>query len=397
MKSILICLGMAPLAAVALTANTPTATPEMTESIDSACQEIRAMGRIEGATPEIEIRPRVSGRIVKVLVRPGQFVEPGQVLLQLDDRRYRQDVAIAAAQLDGAEAQLQRLHDGARDERRAELAALCRAKEAELGVAHARLGRIRKLGHVRVVPEETVDDTTTRVVVLTAETHAARARLELSQAAPRPEDIRIAEARIRAARARLEMAQVQLRRARLVAPHHGQILDVEAMAGELTGPNAKQPAVILADTTGTQVRAFVDEKDAARVSAGMKATIVADGSQRYQFRGRVTHVSPGMEPKRFLSDDPAERFDVDTREIWIALETTEPPLIGLRVRAVLNADPARKRGQAPSANASTTSKPDSRRSQSPFSDRHRRQTPQPLQNQALDGASPHFRTPVFSV
>ena len=27
--------------------------------------------------------------------------------------------------------------------------------------------------------------------------------------------------------------------------------------------------------------------------------------------------------------------------------------------------------------------------------RHRRQTPQPLQNQALDGASPHFRTPVL--
>jgi len=30
-------------------------------------------------------------------------------------------------------------------------------------------------------------------------------------------------------------------------------------------------------------------------------------------------------------------------------------------------------------------------------DRHRRQTPQPLQNQALDGASPHFRTPVLTV
>lgn len=247
MRSILISLGMAPLAVVAFTANTPAVAPEMTESVDSRCQEIHAIGRIEGATPEIEIHPRMSGRIETVLVRPGQFVEPGQLLLHLDDRQYRQDVTIAAAQLDGAEAQLQRLHDGARGERRAELAALCRAKEAELDVAHARLGRIRKLGQAGVVAEETVD----------------------------------------------------------------------------------QP----------EARVIVEEKDAVRVSAGMKARIVADGVAGYQFRGRVTRVRPRMEPKRFWSDDPAERFDVDTREIWIALETTEPPLVGVRVRVILDTDP----------------------------------------------------------
>jgi multidrug resistance efflux pump len=339
MKSILISLGMAPLAVVALTASTPSVAPEVTESVDSGCPETRAIGRIEGATPEIEIRPRVSGRIVQVLVRPGQFVEPGQILLHLDDRQYRQDVAIAAAQLDGAEAQLQRLHQGTRDERQAELSAICRAKQAELDVAHARLGRIQRLGQPGAISEETVDHSETRVIVLTAETLAARARLAFSQAAPRPDEIHIAEARIRAARARLEMARVQLRRTRPVAPRHAQVLDVEAMVGELTGPNAKQPAVVLADTTGTQVRAFLEEKDAVRASVGMEATIVADGAAGCQFRGRVTRVRPRMEPKRFSSDDPAERFDVDTREIWIALETTEPPLIGLRVRVILDADP----------------------------------------------------------
>ena len=261
MKPILISLGMTLLAVVAVTANTPTAVPEMTASVDFTPRAIRAIGRIEGATPEIEIRPRVSGRIVEVLVRPGQFVEPGQVLLQLDDRQYRQDLAIAVAELDGAEAQLQRLQNGARRERRAELAALCRATESKLGVARADLGRVHKLlGQAGVISQETVDHAEARVVVLTAETYAAQARLKLSQAAPRTEELHIAEARIRAARARLEMAQVQLRHTRLVAPRRGQLLDVEAMVGELTGPNAKLPAVILADTSGTQVRAFVEAK-----------------------------------------------------------------------------------------------------------------------------------------
>ncbi len=67
----------------------------------------------------------------------------------------------------------------------------------------------------------------------------------------------------------------------------------------------------------------------------MKATIIADGPAGYQARGRVTRVRPRLVPKHFSSDDPAERFDVDTREIWITLETEEPPLVGLRVRVVL--------------------------------------------------------------
>ncbi len=338
MKLMLICLGMAPLAVVALTARTPTAAPEMPESVDLGSPEIRAVGRIEGASPEIELRPHLAGRIVRVLVRPGQFVEPGQVMLHLDDRQYRQEVTIATAGLEGAEAQLQQLRDGGRDERQAELAALCRAKAAELEVARAHLGRVQELGQIGAVSAETVDQREARVAILTAETHASQSRLALSQAAARPEEILIAEARIQAARARLEMAKLQLRDTRLVAPRQGQVLDVEAMVGELTGPNAEQPAVILADTSAAQVRAFVEGEDAVRVRLGMTAMIAADGATGYQARGRVTRVGPRMVPKRFSSDDPAERFDVDTREIWITLETEEQTLVGLRVRAILDAD-----------------------------------------------------------
>ena len=73
-----------------------------------------------------------------------------------------------------------------------------------------------------------------------------------------------------------------------------------------------------------------------RLPVTYDAVATSDGAAGRQFRGRVTHVCPKMEPKRFSSDGPAERCDVDTREIWIALETTEPPLIGLRVRVALD-------------------------------------------------------------
>jgi multidrug resistance efflux pump len=208
-----------------------------------------------------------------------------------------------------------------------------------LDAARARLERLRELGRAGAVSAQSVDEPEARVVVLSAEAQAARARLELSQASPRPEEIVIAEARIRAARAGLEVARLQLRRTRLIAPRDGQILEVEAVPGELTGPNAEQPAVVLADTSGSQVRAFLEEQDAVRVGIGTEARIVADGLAGREFRGRVTRLRPRMEPKRFSSDDPAERFDIDTREIWIGFETPHPPLVGLRVRVILDPSP----------------------------------------------------------
>ena len=244
---------------------------------------------------------------------------------------------IAAAHLNRAEARLERLLKGASGERRAELAALCRAKTAELESARARRNRYRDLGQDGGVSEDAVDKSESRVVILAAQTHAARARLEMSQAAPRTEEVRIAKARIQAARARLESAQVQLRRTRLLAPRPGQVLDVDVMVGELTGPNADQPAVVLADTAGSRVRAFADEKDAVAVRIGMNAKVVADGLGDRQLRGTIVRLSPKMAPKRFCSDDPAEKSDVETRQIWIALETTEPQLIGLRVRVIVDA------------------------------------------------------------
>ena len=75
---------------------------------------ISAVGRIEGASIEIELRPELPGRISQVLVHEGQTVEAGAVLLRLDNRQYRQEVALAEAELALTRAELERLVNGAR-------------------------------------------------------------------------------------------------------------------------------------------------------------------------------------------------------------------------------------------------------------------------------------------
>ena len=73
---------------------------------------IAAPGRVEGATPEIELRPQQAGSIVEILVAEGQPVQEGQALLRMDDDQLRHEMEVAAAEVELAEPQLERLVNG---------------------------------------------------------------------------------------------------------------------------------------------------------------------------------------------------------------------------------------------------------------------------------------------
>ncbi|MBN2021265.1 MAG: HlyD family efflux transporter periplasmic adaptor subunit [Pirellulales bacterium] len=306
--------------------------PERPERPFTIC----ALGRIEGATPEIELRTRLAGRIARVHVVEGQFVEKGDVLLELEDAELRQEAALAAAEVRLAEAQLQRRVNGARKQERDEAAALFHAQKARLERAELTWNRTQELRRTNAVSAQQADDQRTFAATVRAELEAARARLELIEAPARPDDILIDQAGIDAAKARLALAKVQLERARLVAPTSGRILEVVVEPGELTGPDAPEPAVVMVDTSRYRVRAFVDELDAPRIQLGMTVRITADGLPADAISGRVTQASPRMGRKQLWSDDPAERCDTKTREVWIDLDRGEDLVVGLRVDVAID-------------------------------------------------------------
>jgi len=299
---------------------------------------IFALGRVEGATPEIELRPRLPGRIEQLLATEGRFVEAGTVLLRLDAEQYRDEVALAAANLNLADAQLDRLQNGAHAEERKEAAALYEAKRAELERAQLVWDRARRLLAARAISQQEADNQRTQVDSLIAEVAAARARHKLMVAPAREDEVLMAKARIAAAKANLELAKMNLERTELKAPCRGQILKVDVEIGELTGPDSQKPAVIMADTTQYHVRAFIEEMDAPRVEVGMIADILADGLPGEKLKGRVVRLSPRMGPKQLWSDRPTERYDTKTREVWIKLEERKTLVVGLRVDVMIDPD-----------------------------------------------------------
>ncbi len=299
---------------------------------------VYAAGRVEGATPEIELRLELRGRIQEVLAREGQLVAEGEALVRLEDDQYRHEVSLAEADLALANAELERLANGSRPEEIAEADALYRAKSAELPAAERTLKRMNELLEAKAVSEQMADDQQTLVDSLTAQAEAAKARLERLEAGPRREEVLMAEARAKAAAARLELAKVQLARTVLRAPCRLQILEAEVEPGELTGPDAPVPAIVAADTSEFRVRAFVEEQEAPRVPVGALCEVTADGLPGRELEGRVAELSPRMSAKRLWSDDPGERFDTKTREVWVDLHEPADLVVGLRVDVTIHPD-----------------------------------------------------------
>ena len=296
----------------------------------AAPQTIYANGRIEGRTPETELHTWDAGRVTEILVAEGDQVSAGQVLLRLDDQRHRLAVALAEAELARAEAELERLINGARPHERHEANSIYQAKAALLERAQLTWTRTQQLHAKNVLTQEQADNDRTEVARLEGEVAAARARAELLAAPAREDERRVAEAQVATARSQLEQAKLSLARRELRAPYAARVLEINVEAGEMTRPDGPDAPLTLADTSRLRVRAFVEELEAPLVTPGMSAEIRADGLPTV-FRGTVARVSPRMNSKSLWSNQPGERYDTRTREVWIDLEDGAKLIIGLRV------------------------------------------------------------------
>ncbi|RME39144.1 MAG: HlyD family efflux transporter periplasmic adaptor subunit [Thermoflexia bacterium] len=131
--------------------------------------EITASGFLEAET--IRLAPEVGGRIVEIAVAEGEEVTAGQILVRLDDRIARAQVAMAEAGLEVAQARLALARAGAcaEDIRRAE-ALLAQAEALRDGAYQAWQDARALLANPQ--------DLEARIAQLEAQVHAQRALLD---------------------------------------------------------------------------------------------------------------------------------------------------------------------------------------------------------------------------
>jgi HlyD family secretion protein len=233
------------LALCTLACGGEAAPPPSTAKVERGRIErvVVATGTIEPAR-EVEVRPRIPGIVEHIHVEPGDTVEPGQLLVEIDRELLASQAAEAAAALREAEVALR-------------FAALELARAEELVAGH-------------VQSAQHLDDMRSR--------HEA------------------AGARVTAAQAKLRTLTTQLGYARVTSPLAGRVLDVPVEEGSAVSPVTAVTGgtllLSLAATSTLHLEGLVDENEVARVAVGQPARLRTEAFGDRTFAGRVRKISP---------------------------------------------------------------------------------------------------------
>lgn len=268
----------------------PAETPPQASGKMGEAPRVAGAGLVEPSSEVIEIGTAISGIVMDVAVRPGEYVEKGQPLFTVDARAIRAQVLQAQAQIAQARA------------------AIAEARSAE-ATADSQLALYREVSDPAAV---------SRSEVIKAEGEAAAARNRLQ----------LAEAQLQVARASRDSARVDLERATVRAPIAGEILRVDIRPGETvqnigpSGANA-EPYIRMGETRPLHVRIDIDENEASQVNLGAQALVSPRGAASRQVKAKFVRAEPLVTPKRSLTNSASERVDVRVLQLIYELPKTD--------------------------------------------------------------------------
>ncbi|MES2481941.1 MAG: efflux RND transporter periplasmic adaptor subunit [Pseudomonadota bacterium] len=282
----------------------------------------------------VDVGATVTGRVSRVLVREGQAVRAGQVLVHLE----QDELSAALQQARASERQAAARIDGLRGTGRQAASAAVAQAEAQWRNARAELVRAEQLVAQGFVSASRVDDARRAVDVAAAQRDAASA--QSGAMLDTGTDVAQAQAQLQLARAATQAAQARLAQARITAPADARVLTRTVEPGQIVQPGRALLSLALAGPT--QLVALVDERFLEQLRVGQTAGVVADAFPGQRFAARVLSLAPAVDSQRgavevkfalegappaFLREDLTVSIEVETGRRDAALVI---PLAALR-------------------------------------------------------------------
>jgi HlyD family secretion protein len=204
------------------------------------------------------ISPSIGGQIASLLVKEGDEVKAGDVLMEL----WNDDLL---AQLEQANSEAKAVEASARQ--------VCIMAE----VARREASRLKRLKKDNLTSEEAADKADGEARAQQSACNAALAENEVSKA-------------------RIQVVHTELERTRLKAPFAGIVAEVNGEVGEFVTPSPvgipTPPTVDLVDVSCLYVSAPIDEVDAPEIRVGMPVNISLDAMAGQLFEGSVRRIAP---------------------------------------------------------------------------------------------------------
>lgn len=327
---------------------------------------LQGSGTVEARN--IRVGSKVGGRIDKVLVREGDAVEPGQVLVTFDDKELQatlsemraaaekaergfrpEEIAEARAAAAQARAEYEQRTNGYRqDDIDAAKADFDRATADETRT-HLDFQRYDALAQKDLVSKQQRDTAEANWKMALAQKQNAQHKLDELKKGYRPEEIAAAEARyhqtqatlekfergnrredVAAAKAALALEEARYRERQVVAPSAANVEVLDVRPGDLIAPNT--PIATLLERDQIYVRIYIPETQIGHVQLGEKAEIRVDSFPSQVFHGVVEQINQQAE---FLPRNVQTREERVHQVFGVKVRIDDP---SRRVRAGMAAD-----------------------------------------------------------
>jgi HlyD family secretion protein len=245
---------------LALRKNEPSITVQ-TEKISrhTVTETVIANGKIYPVL-QVHISPEVSGEIIALPVKEGQFVHKGDLLLKINP-----DLTLAA--LNQAKAGYE------------SSLAFKTTATANLEKAEADFKRNKELFDRKLLSE--------------SDYIGFKVARDVAEA-----NVESANDQVNVAKAAVDSAQDSLNKTTIVAPLDGTITTLNSQLGERvlgTVQNAGTDIMIISDLSAMEARVDIGEMDVVLLQAGQKATLEVDSFKDKKFSGTVTQVANSSE------------------------------------------------------------------------------------------------------
>jgi len=240
------------------------ARPGSIETVQAHIVEVKQaeMPIVERATGTIRAREsatlsaQVMGRVERVLVREGDAVRAGQMLVILDDATLRASADQAAAAVKAAEQQQQ-------------------AAQSNAEFASSTLARYRQLEAQKSVSPQEMDEVTRRAQAASAEAGALNAQAN-------------------AAKAQQAGAKAMLGYTRVAAPFAGVVTARMVDPGTMAAPGV--PLIQIDSAGELELQATIPESEIAGIHKSMKLAVTVDSLGGQRFDGTVAEIVPAADP-----------------------------------------------------------------------------------------------------
>jgi RND family efflux transporter MFP subunit len=198
---------------------------------------------------------QVPGRVARVLVKQGDQVQAGDVLLELDKADHEAGVRTARSQVAAAQARVQ-------------------TAKANLAEAKLQAVRERRLVEAGVSPKANAENLEARAQAL-------------------GEVVKAAAAEVVAQQAQVSALSVSLEQLVIKSPISGTVTNKPPEAGELVGALTLEPlAIEVTDFSSLLVETDVPEARLHLVKLGSPCEIVLDAYPNRRFRGKAKEITP---------------------------------------------------------------------------------------------------------